>query len=331
MQRREFITILSGAAAAGVWPLAVRAQQGERVRRIGLLMGYPEGDQQARANVTAFREGLQSLGWIEGRNIQLEFRWAGGDPDKARAFAKELIGMKLDVIVPSTNQVTAILLQETRAIPIVFVFVGDPVGSGFITSLPQPGGNVTGFANFENSIGGKWLEILTELTPKTRRVGFIYNPLAPPNIGFLRAAEAAAPPLGVKVFPLPVHDAPEIERAVTAFAAEPNGGLIVAPHAVTLGNRDLIARLAAQHRLPAVYSDRYFAESGGLLSFGNNTADLFRRSATYIDRILKGAKPADLPVQLPTKFELIINLKTAKALGLTVPATLLTRADEVIE
>ena len=326
--RRELITLIGGAV---VWPLAAGAQQPERMRRIGLLMGYPEGDPQARANVVAIREGLQSLGWIEGRNIRLEFRWAGGDPDKARAFAKELIGMKLDVIVPSTNQVTAILLQETREIPIVFAFVGDPVGSGFITSLPQPGGNVTGFANFENSIGGKWLEILTELTPKTRRVGFIYNPLAPPNIGFLRAAEAAAPPLGVKVFPLPVHDAPEIERAVTAFAAEPNGGLIVAPHAVTLGNRDLIARLAAQHRLPTVYSDRYFAESGGLLSFGNNTADLFRRSATYIDRILKGAKPADLPVQLPTKFELIINLKTAKALGLTVPATLLTRADEVIE
>ena len=329
LQRREFITLLGSAAAA--WPLAARAQQPERMRLVGLLMGYPEGDLQAQANVKAFREGLQSLGWIEGRNIRLEFRWAGGDPDKARAFAKELISMKPDTIVPSTNQVTAILLQETRAIPIVFVFVGDPVGSGFITSLAQPGGNVTGFANFENSIGGKWLEILTDLTPKTRRVGFIYNPLAPPKIGFLRAAEAAAPSFGVKVFPLPVHDAAEIERAVTAFAAEPNGGLIVAPHAVTLGSRDLIVKLAAQYRLPAVYSDRYFAESGGLLSFGNNTADLFRRSATYIDRILKGAKPSDLPVQLPTKFELIINLKTAKALGLDVPLKLQQGADEVIE
>ncbi len=329
MKRREFILALGGAAT--MWPLAALAQQPERMRRIGLLMGYPEGDLQARGNVVAFREGLQSLGWIEGRNIRLEFRWAGGDPDKARAFAKELVGMKPDVIVPSTNQVTAILLQETRAIPIVFVFVGDPVGSGFIASLPRPGGNITGFANFEHSNGGNWLETITELTPKTRRVGFIYNPLAAPNIGFLRAAEAAAPSLGVKVFPLAVHNAPDIERAVTAFAAEPNGGLIVAPHAVTLGNRDLIAGLAAQHRLPAVYSDRYFAESGGLLSFGNNTADLFRRSATYIDRILKGAKPADLPVQLPTKFELIINLKTAKALGLTVPPTLIARADEVIE
>ena len=329
MQRREFITLLGIGAAA--LPLTARAQQPERMRLVGLLMGYPEGDPQAQANVKAFREGLQSLGWIEGRNIRLEFRWAGGDPDKARTLAKELISLKPDMIVPSTNQVTAILLQETRAIPIVFVFVGDPVGSGFITSLPQPGGNVTGFANFENSIGGKWLEILTELAPNAKRVGFIYNPLAPPNIGFLRAAEAAAPSLGVKVFPLPVHDAPEVERAVTAFSAEPNGGLIVAPHAVTLGSRALIAKLAAQYRLPAVYSDRYFAESGGLLSFGNNTADLFRRSATYIDRILKGAKPSDLPVQLPTKFELIINLKTAKALGLEVPLKVQQAADEVIE
>ena len=246
MQRREFITLLGIGAAA--LPLTARAQQPERMRLVGLLMGYPEGDPQAQANVKAFREGLQSLGWIEGRNIRLEFRWAGGDPDKARTLAKELISLKPDMIVPSTNQVTAILLQETRAIPIVFVFVGDPVGSGFITSLPQPGGNVTGFANFENSIGGKWLEILTELAPKTKRVGFIYNPLAPPNIGFLRAAEAAAPSLGVKVFPLPVHDAPEIERAVTAFSAEPNSGLIVAPHAVTLGSRALIAKLAAQDR-----------------------------------------------------------------------------------
>ena len=282
-------------------------------------MGYPEGDRQAQANVVAFREGLRSLGWIEGRNIRLEIRWAGGEPDKARAFAKELVGMKLDVIVPSTNQVTEILQHETRTIPIVFVFVGDPVGSRFVASLPRPGGNITGFANFENTIGGKWLELLKELAPNTRNVGFIHSPLAAPNIGFLRAAEAASPSLGVKVFPLPVHDATDIESSVTAFAAEPYGGLITAPHAVTLGYRELIIGLAAKHRLPAVFSDRYFAESGGLLSFGNNTADLFRRSATYIDRILKGAKPADLPVQLPTKFEMIINLKTAKALGLELP------------
>jgi putative tryptophan/tyrosine transport system substrate-binding protein len=329
VKRREFITLLGGAAAT--WPLAARAQQNDRMRRVGLLMGYPEGDRQARANVVAFREGLQSLGWIEGRNIELQFRWAGGDPDRARAFAKELVEMKLDVIVPSTNQVTEILQHQTRAIPIVFVFVGDPVGSGFVKSLSRPGGNITGFANFENSIGGKWLEVLKELAPKIRNVGFIHSPLAAPNIGFLRAAEAAGPSLGVKVFPLPVNNAADIERTVATFAAEPDGGLIVAPHAVTLGFRELIIGLAARRRLPAVFSDRYFAESGGLLSFGNNTANLFRESTTYIDRILKGAKPADLPVQLPTKFELIIHLKTAKALGLEVPWFLQQRADEVIE
>jgi putative ABC transport system substrate-binding protein len=329
VKRREFITLLGGAAI--VWPLAARSQPSGRMWRVGLLMGYPEGDRQAHANVVAFREGLKSLGWIEGRNIRLEFRWAGGDLDKARAFAKELVDMKVDVIVPSTNQVTEIVQHETRVIPIVFVFVGDPVGSGFIASLSRPGGNITGFANFENSIGGKWLDILTELAPKTRRVGFIHSPLAAPNIGFLRAAEAAAPSFGVKVFPLGVHTDADIKRAVVPFAAEPNGGLIVAPHAVTLGHRKLIIELAAHHRLPAVYSDRYFAESGGLLSFGNNTADLFRRSATYIDRILKGEKPADLPVQLPTQFELIINLKTAKVLGLEVTALLQQLADKVIE
>jgi putative ABC transport system substrate-binding protein len=311
--------------------MSAHAQQGDRVRRIGLLMGYPEGDRQAQANVVAFREGLRSLGWIEGRNIQLELRWAGGDPDKARAYAKELVGMKLDVIIPSTNQVTEILQHETSSIPIIFVFVGDPVGSGFVKSLPQPGGNITGFANFENSIGAKWLEILKELVPKTRNVGFVHSPLAAPNIGFLRAAEAAGPTLGVKVFPLPVNNPADIERTVAAFATKPDGGLIVAPHAVTLGYRELIIKMAAQHRLPAVFSDRYFAESGGLLSFGNNTADLFRRSTTYVDRILKGANPADLPVQLPIKFELIINLKTAKTLGLDIPLFLEQRADEVIE
>ena len=329
MKRRAFITLLGGAAAA--WPLAARAQKPERMRRIGVLMGYPKGDLQAQANVTALQQGLQSLGWIEGRNVRIDYRWAGGDPEKARAFAKELIAMTPDVIVPSTNQVTEILRQETRSIPIVFVFVGDPVGSGFVASLGRPGGNITGFANFENSIGGKWLELFREVAPNARRVGFIYNPDAPPNVGFFRAAEAAAPSLAIRVIPLPVRNAIEIERGITQIAAEPDGGLIVAPHAVTLGSRDLIAGLAARHQLPAVYSDRYFAESGGLLSFGNNTANLFQRAATYINRILKGAKPADLPVQLPTKFELVINLKAAKAFGLTVPPSLLGRADEVIE
>jgi putative ABC transport system substrate-binding protein len=328
MKRREFITLLGGAEAA--WPVTAWAQS-DRTRRIGMLMGYPEGDPHAQANVKAMQQGLQSLGWIDGKNVTIDYRWAGGDPEKARAFAKELVGMAPDVIVPSTNQVTAILRQETSSIPIVFVFVGDPVGSGFAASLANPGGNSTGFANFENSTGGKWLELFSEVAPNVKRAGFLFNPDAPPNVGFYRAAEAAAASLGREVVPLPVHNAAEIERSIATLAQSGSVGLIVAPHAVTLGNRDLIVGLAARHKLPAVYSDRYFAESGGLLSFGNNTADMFQRSASYIDRIFKGAKPADLPVQLPTKFELIINLKTAKELGLQVPAMMLTRADEVIE
>ena len=329
MRRRDFIKVIGGGAVA--WPLAARAQQLERMRRVGVLMGYPEGDKQAQAGVSALRKGLQNLGWIEGQNIQSDYRWAGPDPDKARTFAKELVGMSPDVIVSSTNQVTAIVQQETRTIPIVFAFVGDPVGSGFVQSLSRPGGNLTGFANFENSIGSKWLELLREIAPKAKRVGFVYCPAAAPNVGFFHAAQAAAPASGVALIPLPVNYRIDIERGVTAFGAEPDGGLIVAPHAVTLGNRDLIEGLALKYRLPAVYSDRYFADSGGLVSFGNNTPDLFMRAASYIDRILKGAKPAELPVQLPTKFELIVNLKAAKAIGLSVPATILSRADDVID
>src|SRR6266478_6083138 len=328
MRRREFITLLGGAVA---WSIGARAQQGARMQRIGVLMGYPEGDRQAEANVTALRQGLETLGWIEGRNLQIDYRWAGADPDKARAFAKELVGLAPDVIVPSTNQVTRIVQQETRTIPVVFAFVGDPVGSGFVASLARPGRNITGFANFENSIGGKWLELLKEIAPRGERVGFIFNPDAAPNVGFFHAAESAAPSLEIKLAALAVRDATDIEQDITAFASQPNGGLIVAPHAVTLGNRKLIIELAVRYRLPAVYSDRYFAESGGLVSFGNNAADLFGRAATYVDLILKGANPADLPVQLPTKFELIVNLKTAKTLGLTISESFLTRADEVIE
>jgi putative tryptophan/tyrosine transport system substrate-binding protein len=329
MRRREFIGLLGGAAAA--WPLATGAKQAERMRRISVLMGYPEGDPQAQANVTALLQGLQSLGWIEGRNVQIDYRWAGGDPDKARAFARELIATTPDVMVPSTNQVTRIVQQETQTIPIVFAFVGDPVGSGFAASLAHPGKNITGFANFENSIGGKWVELFKEIAPRAGRVGFVFNPDAAPNVGFFHAAEAAAPSLGIKLAALAVRDASDIEQHIAAFASEPDGGLIVAPHAVTLGNRRLLIELAARYRLPAVYSDRYFAESGGLVSFGNNSADLFRRAATYIDLILKGENPADLPVQLPTKFELIVNLKAAEMLGLTIPESFLIRADTVLE
>jgi putative tryptophan/tyrosine transport system substrate-binding protein len=329
LRRRDFIILLGGAAAAS--PLAARPRPAERMRRIGVLMGYPEGDPQAQANITALLQGLQNLGWIEGRDVKIDYRWAGGDPDKARTFARELIAMMPDLMVSSTNQVTRILQQETPTIPIVFAFVGDPVGSGFAASLARPGKNLTGFANFENSIGGKWLELVKEIAPRAKRVGFVFNPDAAPNVGFFHAAEAAAPSLGMKLAALAVRDATDIEQDIAAFASEPDSGLIVAPHAVTLGNRNLIIELAVRYRLPAVYSDRYFAESGGLVSFGNNAANLFGRAATYVDLILKGANPADLPVQLPTKFELIVNLKTAKTLGLTISESFLTRADEVIE
>jgi ABC-type uncharacterized transport system substrate-binding protein len=327
--RREFLTLLAGTAAA--WPLAARAQPRERMRRVGLLMGYPEGDVEGQASAAAFQRRLEELGWTEGRNIQIDTRWAGADPDKARTFAKELVAIKPDVIVPSTNLVTAILQQETLTIPIVFVLVGDPVGSGFVATMARPGGNLTGFSVFEPAIGGKWLEIFKEIAPNISRVGFILHPETPVNVGFLRAAEAAAPSLGVKIIALGVHTAAEIERAVTEFAGDSNGGLIVAPHAVTVGNRDVIIRLAARYRLPAVYGPRHYATSGGLISYGPNPIDPFRQGASYVDRILKGAKPGDLPAQFPTKHELIVNLRTAKALALDVPPTLIARADEVIE
>jgi putative ABC transport system substrate-binding protein len=328
MHRREFIALIGGAAA--VWPLAGRTQQGESIRRVGMLMPYSKGDADGQAVIAAFQRRLQDLGWAEGSNIRFEIRWAGGDPDKARTFAKELIGMTPDVIVPSSNQVTTILQQETHTIPIVFVLVGDPVGSGYVASMAQPGGNLTGFAVLENAIAGKWVETLSEIAPQVRRVGFILHPETPANIGLLHAAEASATS-GIKLVPLGVHNAGEIESAVTAFAAQGNGGLIAAPHAITFANRDLIVELAARYRLPAVYAFRNFATSGGLISYGTNPIMMWREGAAYVDRILKGAKPADLPAQFPTKYELVINLKTAKALGLTVPPLMLGRADDVIE
>jgi putative ABC transport system substrate-binding protein len=328
MRRREFITLFGSAAVT--LPCIAHAQSG-RAQRIGVLMGNPEGDPRAQVNLTALREGLQKLGWIEGHNIRIDYRLAGGGPEVARTLARELIGMAPAVIVCSSNQVTQILLQETSSIPVVFVFVGDPVGSRFVASLEKPGGNATGFANYENAIGGKWLQILHEIAPQVERVGFIFHPDAPPNVGFFRAAEAASPSVGIKVLSLPVHNASEIEQGIMAVAAESNGSLIVPSHAVLISNRDLIAELATRHHLPGVYGDRSFAESGGLLSYGNNTADLFRNGASYVDRILKGAKPDELPVQLPTKYEMVINLKTAEVIGLTIPASYLLRADEVIE
>jgi putative tryptophan/tyrosine transport system substrate-binding protein len=330
MRRREFINFLGGTAVA--WPLAAHAQQRERMRRIGLLLGFREGDVEGGAGVAAFEQRLQELGWTKGRNLLIEVRWTAGDPEKARLLAKELASASPDLIVPTSNLVTAILQKETSTIPILFVLVGDPVGSGFVASLAHPGGNITGFALFETEIAGKWLEILKEIAPRVSRVAFILHPETPAHVGFLGAAEASAPSLGVEVTALGVHTSSEIERAITQFAATgDNGGLIVGPHAITLAHRELIIRLASQYRLPAVFGLRYDATSGGLVSYGTNPITLFQQAPSYVDRILKGAKPSDLPVQFPTKYELVVNLKTAISIGLDVPPTLLTRADEVIE
>jgi putative ABC transport system substrate-binding protein len=328
MRRRDFIKVIAGVA--GVSPLAARAQQGEAMRRVGMLLPYREGDAEGQAVVAAFQQGLQDLGWTAGRNIRFDVRWAAGDPDKARTYAKELIGMTPDVLVPSSNLVTTIVQQETHTIPIVFVLVGDPVGSGYVASMAQPGGNITGFAVLENAIAGKWVETLNEIAPQVSRVGFILHPETSANVGLLRAAEAAVPS-GIKLIALGVHNTAEIERAIATFAAEANGGLIVAPHAITFANHDVIIEMAARYRLPAVYAFRNFANSGGLMSYGTNIIVVWREGASYVDRILKGAKAADLPAQFPTKYELVINLKTAKALGLTVPPLMLGRADDVIE
>src|SRR5262245_15733680 len=329
MRRREFISLLSAAAAT--WPLAVRAQSRDRSRRVALLMGFSQGDAEGKASASAFQRKLEELGWQDGRNIQIDTRWAGGDPDRALTLAKELIAMAPDVIVPNTNTVTAVLQRETTTIPIVFVFVGDPVGSGFVASLANSGGNLTGFALFEPAIGGKWLQTLAEIAPHIKQVGFLLQPEIPANVKMLHAAEAAAPALGVKLSPLGVHTASEIDRSITAFAPTPNGGLVVAPNALILENRDTIISPAAHHRLPAVYGFRSFATSGGLVSYGTNPIDQFRQGASYVDLILKGAKAADLPVQFPTKYELVVNHRTARALGLKVSEAFLQRADEVIE
>ena len=332
LRRREFIALLGGAAAA--WPLAARAQQAERVRRIGVLMSYLESDPEAQAWYAAFREGLQKLGWTEGRNIQIDTRWAA--PDEAgsmRRFAKELVALKPDLIVSGTTTTTAALLQYTRTISIVFVLVSDPVGSGFVASFSRPGGNVTGFNVSEQTMTGKWLELLKYVAPHVARVAMLFNPVSAAAFAeyWLTPFKAAAPSFGVEAIAAPVRDRSELEPVIAAQAREPNTGLIAMPDSFTDTHRAEITSLAARYRLPAVYPFRLFAEAGGLLSYGLDRSDNFRRAATYVDRILKGEKPSELPVQAPVKFELVINLKTAKALGLTVPFRLLTSADEVIE
>ena len=326
--RREFISALGSAAAT--WPFAARAQQ-PAMSQIGLVMGYAESDPVAHAMIAAFQQELQKLGWTEGSNIQIDVRYATNDPNQIRALAVELMGLKPDLMVSNSNLVTAILQTEVRTVPLLFISVGDPVVSGFVTDIARPAGNVTGFANYEASMGGKWLETLREIAPHVAQIGFLMHPETPTSVDFLKAAEAAAPSFKVEVTALGVHNADEIARAVGAFAAEPGRGLIVSPHAVTLANGDLIIELSARYRLPAIYPFAFYAKRGGLLSYGLNVVDQFRQGAGYADRILKGTKPADLPVQYPTKLDLAVNLKTAKALGFTIPESFLLRADEVIE
>ena len=329
MRRRKFITLLGGAAA---WPLAAGAQQGERMRRIGLLMGFAESDPAAQSEVAAFRGALTKLGWTEGSNLRIELRWTALDPDRTKAFAKELVDLRPDAILSQTTPATDALARETKTIPIVFVTVGDPIGSGFAASLARPGGNVTGLAALEPALGGKWVELLKEIAPRTERVALLFNPATAPPIQFtMPSILAAASSLGVNISAAPVHANDGIESVIAAQAHNPSGGLIAMPDNFNLLNRELTIALAARYGVPAIYYDRIFSESGGLITYGSDFVEQFRQAAGYIDRILKGAKPADLPIQTPTKFELIINLKTAKALGLTVPPLMLGRADNVIE
>jgi putative tryptophan/tyrosine transport system substrate-binding protein len=330
IRRRQFITLVGGAAAAG-WPLEARAQQGDRIRRVSVLSGFAESDPEAQGNLTAFRQALERLGWTDGRNLRIDYRWGSADNERIRVCTKELVGLNPDVILVSTALVLQPLRQETRSIPIVFTQITDPVDSGFVASLAHPGGHITGFAAAEFSVFGKLLELLKEVAPHLTRVTVILNPDQVPQVGMLRAIEANALSLRVQLTSAGVRDVAEVEGAIDQAAREPNHGLIVLPNPVTEGNRKLIFAMAARHRLPAAYAFRHFVTDGGLISYGVRLADQFRQAATYVDRILRGEKPADLPVQQPTKYELVVNLKTAKAIGLTIPEAFLLRADEVIE
>jgi putative ABC transport system substrate-binding protein len=328
MKRREFITLLGGAAA---WPPAARAQQGERVRRIGVLMNLAADDLEGQARLTAFAQGLQQLGWTDRRNARIEYRWVVGDAERIRKQAAELVALAPDVILASGVPNVTALLQATRSVPLVFLQVIDPVGAGLVASLARPGGNATGFTVFEYGMSGKWVELLKEIAPGVTRVAVLRDTGSSSGIGQLGAIQSAASSLGVELTPIGLGDAAEIERAVTAFAGAANGGVIVTGSTPAIVHRELITTLIARHRLPAVYAFRYFVAVGGLISYGPDSIDPFRRAAGYVDRILKGEKPAGLPVQAPTKYELVINLKTAKALGLEIPSSVLARADEVIE
>jgi putative ABC transport system substrate-binding protein len=328
MGRRAFITLFGGAAAT--WPLAARAQQ-DRMRRIGMLAAQAEADPDMQARLDGFRHGLQGLGWIEGRNVHVDYRFTDGREDRFQPLAKELVALKPELIFAQATPAVAAVRRESRTLPIVFVNVSDPIGSGFVASLARPGGNITGVLHYEASITGKWLAMLKEISPTLVRAALVANPKTTPFPYFQRAALALAPSLAIELVASPVQNASDIERTIESFARVPNGGLVLAPDATTLGHRDLIVALAARHRLLAVYTLRSWVEEGGLMSYGADQADMFRQAAGYVDRILRGADPADLPVQVPIKYETILNLKTAKALDLAVPPGLLVAADKVIE
>ena len=328
MRRRQFITLLGGATA---WPLVARAQQPERIRRIGVLFAVTEDNSEGQARLAAFQQALQQLGWTDGRNIRIDYRWGAVNPERGHKYAAELVALELDVILTAGEPAVAALQRATRTVPIVFAQVPDPVGAGFVDSLARPGGNITGFAVFEYGISGKWLELLKQIAPRVTRVAVLRDPATASGTGQLGALQGAAPSFGVELRPIDVREPGEIERALAAFARTANGGLIVSGSAASVVHRNLIVKLAAQHRLAAVYTQRFFVTGGGLISYGPDRIDQYRQAAHYVDRILKGEKPGDLPVQAPTKYELVINLKTAKALGLTVPDTVLATADEVIE
>ena len=330
MRRREFITLFGVAALAG--PRAARAQQADRVRRVGVLMSRAAGDPEEQARFAGFLQGLQKLGWTDGRNVRIDYRWAAADADRSRTYAAELVALAPDVILASGSTSVAALLQTTRTVPIVFVNVIDPVGAGYVARLARPGGNATGFTAFEYSLSGKWLELLKEIAPNLTRIAILRDPALAAGIGQFAAIQALAPAsLGGELTPIDVRDPGEIERAIGAFARERNGGLIVTGSQSAVTHRELIISVATRYRLPNVYGYRYYPAAGGLASYGPDPIDAHKRAAGYVDRTLKGEKPADLPVQAPTKYALVINLKTAKTLGLTVPPSLLARADEVIE
>jgi putative tryptophan/tyrosine transport system substrate-binding protein len=329
VRRREFITLLGGTAAA--WPLMARAQQGERMRRVGWFTSLAADDPVPQAYIAALLQGLQELGWSVGRNVRIDYRWGAANADLKRRYAAELIALTPDVIVTTGDSNTAALLQAPRTVPIVFVLVPNPVGAGFAASLARPGGNASGFVNFEFGMSGKWPELLKQIAPHVTRVAVLRDPTAGVSMGQLGAIQGVVSSLRIEATPIDLRDVGEIERAITDFARFPNGGLVVLPSGWSFIHRELIIGLAARHRLPAIYPFRFFVEDGGLICYGPDPIDQLRRAAGYVDRILKGEKAADLPVQAPTKYELVINLKTAKTLGLDVPATLLARADEVIE